>query len=212
MNLAEDKSGIVVPKRPLKPVLLSLLILVSGILIGSGLTFISMQRNIPKNPEPGPEYFSERMMRHMVHELQLTAEQEEQLEPIIKKHFESMNQIRIEARPKISEEIKQMNEAMLMILTEPQKKMWEDRVQRMREVSPRDGREGFGPGRGPGQRFRGPEGEDRRPADEEGFRDRRRLWRNDPNMPERPDERQGPMGPPPFMSQPKEPNSPPATF
>jgi hypothetical protein len=185
MNFADEKKP-VVPKNPLKPVLLSLLILFSGILIGAGLTYISMQRHIPSQPEPGPEYFSERMMRHLAGELQLTDEQKAQLEPVIETHFQSMNQIRMEARPRISEEIKQMNEAIMAILTEPQKQIWEDRVKRIREVFPR---EGFGPGRGPGGRRRGPDGDERRPDGRPGDddRDRRRPWRDDPNRPGRDD-------------------------
>jgi hypothetical protein len=207
MNHFDEKKSIA-PKGPAKPILLSLLILFSGILIGAGLTYISMQRHIPSKPEPGPEYFSERMMRHLAGELQLTEEQKAQLEPVIDKHFESMNQIRMEARPRISEEIKQMNEAIMAILTEPQQQIWEDRVNRMREVFPR---EGFGPGRGP--RRRGPEGEDRRGDDrreEDDRGDKRRSWRDDPNRPMREDWRR--EEPPTFTIPHEEPNSSPPAF
>lgn len=200
MNHPDEKKPIA-PARPLKPVLLSLLTLFSGILIGAGLTFIGMQRHIPQKPEPGPEYFSERMMRHLAGELQLTDEQKAQLKPVIEKHFESMNQIRMEARPRISEEIKQMNDAIMAILTEPQKQLWEDRVKRMREMFPR---EGFGPGRGPGGRRRGPDGDDRRDEDNRG--DRRRPWRDDPNRPSPPDWQR--PEPPAFTIPQQEPNAP----
>lgn len=208
MNLADEKKPIA-PRHPLKPVLLSLLILFSGILIGAGLTFITMQRHIPSKPEPGPEYFSERMMHHLADELQLTEEQKAQLDPVIEKHFESMNQIRMEARPRISEEIKQMNEAIMAILTEPQQQIWEDRVNRMRQMFPR---EGFGPGRGPGGRRRGPDGDDRRPDDrrDDDDRDRRRPWRDDPNRPGREDWRRS--EPPTFTLPREESNSGPAAF
>ncbi|MCE5187323.1 MAG: periplasmic heavy metal sensor [Planctomycetaceae bacterium] len=179
MNVKDEKNGIAVPKRPAKPLALSLLILLSGILIGAGLTFIIMQRQVPK-PPPGPEYFSERWMRHLAGELQLTEEQKQKLEPIIQEHFKVMEKIRAEARPKIAAEIEQMNQAISTILTEPQKKIWEERQQRMRE--------GFG--RGPGQRRRGPDEGERRGDDERrGDRDGRPRWRGqDPNRPPRPEQ------------------------
>jgi hypothetical protein len=203
-SLNETKS--IAPQRSFKPVLLSLLTLFSGILIGAGATFISMQRNMPKKPEPGPEYFSQRMMRHLIDELQLTEEQRGIIQPVINRHFETIDKYRQEARPKISEEIKQMNEAIMAVLTEPQKQIWQDRIKRMREVFPR---EGFGPGRGPGGRWRGSEGDNRRPQSEEEH-DRPRPWRDDPNRPGRGDWRR-PQ--PSTLTIPSEdPNSPPAAF
>lgn len=203
MNGQDEKHPQTAAPSPYKPMLFGVLILISGILIGAGLMYIRMQRHIPRNPEPGPEYFSERIMRHMVGELRLTPEQRGQIDPIIKQHFESMHQIRMEARPKISEEIKQMNEAILPVLTEQQKRRWQEQARQIREFP----REGFDRQHGPGQEQwrRGPEGQqDRRPPSEDAFRDRRRQRRDEPNMPDRPEITE-PMNPVPRPLVPPEP-------
>lgn len=118
----------------LKPIIFSLLTLFSGIVIGIGLTLISTNAsNGPKTLPPGPEYMSKRMVQRIVHELKLSPEQHQQLDPIVQKHIKAMDDIRKQARPQINKELEQMNEEILSILNEQQKNIWKDRIQRMRD-------------------------------------------------------------------------------
>jgi len=134
-----------VPKPILKPVLFSLLTLLSGIIIGSGVTLMTADRFKSKPVPPGPEYLSGRMISHLVRELNLSPEQQQQLDPIVKQHMEAMDKIRQEARPQIAEEIKQMNDAIMALLDEGQQQIWNDKIQRMQDNFPRMGQH-----RGPG--------------------------------------------------------------
>jgi hypothetical protein len=126
-----------VPKPVLKPVLFSVLTLVSGIIIGSGVTLMTAERFKNKPVPPGPEYLSERMIDHLVRELNLLPEQQQQLDPIVKQHMEAMDKIRQDARPLIAEEIKQMNDEIMALLDEGQKQIWNDKIQRMQDNFPR---------------------------------------------------------------------------
>ena len=134
MNEPELKSDLVVGKNTLKPILFSLLILVSGIIIGVGVTLLTSKRfPTPKTLPPGPEYISNRMVQRIMRELHLNPEQQEQLGPIIQKHMKAIDDIRKEARPQISEEVKQMNEEILSILDEPQKHLWQKNMRQMQD-------------------------------------------------------------------------------
>lgn len=149
-NINPDK---LIPKPVLKPVLFSLLTLISGIIIGSGLTFMISDQFKKEPPPPGPEYMSGRMIEHLIRELHLAPEQREQLKPIVKQHMEAMDDIRREARPKIAEEIKQLNDGIMALLDEGQKQIWTDKIQRMQANFPRMRQyRDRGPGRTPRDR------------------------------------------------------------
>lgn len=151
------------PKTPvLKPVLFSLLILISGVIIGAGTTLIIT--NHSKRMHGGPEWMSRRTIEYITRELELPPAQKEQLDPIVNQHMKAIEKIRDEiARPKIMAELEQMNEEIMAILDEQQKQVWEEKVEQMRkrfeEMRRRGGgrRDGTGP-HGPGRGGRGPGG------------------------------------------------------
>ena len=161
MNQSELKSEYLPTTSVLKPVIFSALILISGIIIGAGLTLIitggpSTQKSLP----PGPEYMSGRMVERIVRELHLSGQQQEQLRPIVQQHMKAMDDIRRQARPEISKELKQMNEEILSILDGPQKEIWQDRIQRMQEHFIRMRHH-----RGPGDERRNRRHPERRPSE-----------------------------------------------
>ena len=118
----------------LKPFFLSTLILISGIVIGAGLTLIiTGQSNVTKSLPPAPEYMSGRMVKRIEEELKLPPEQREQLGPIVQKHMKVMDDIRQDARPKIMDEIKQMNDEIMAILDEGQQQLWQEKMKHMQE-------------------------------------------------------------------------------
>jgi hypothetical protein len=134
MNQSDPKAEHlpVTPER--KAILFSALTLVSGIIIGAGLTLIvTGNSNTQKSLPPAPEYMSGRMVKRIAEELKLPPEQREQLGPIVQKHMKAMDDIRQDARPKIMEEIEQMNDEIMAILDEGQQKLWQDKMKHMQE-------------------------------------------------------------------------------
>ena len=134
MNQSDSKSEQFSTTLALKPLFLSTLILISGIVIGAGLTLIiTGHSNVQKSLPPAPEYMSGRMVKRIAEELKLPPEQREQLEPIVKKHMKAMDDIRQDARPKIMEEIRQMNDEIMAILDTGQQKLWQEKMKHMQE-------------------------------------------------------------------------------
>jgi hypothetical protein len=157
-----------------RPVIFSLLILLSGIIIGAGATLIFVGPPPDETIPPGPEYFSRRMVDHMTRELALTPEQQKAIQAVIEKHMAVVDQYRDEARPKIRQELDTMNTELLALLDENQKQMWKDSIERMQRRF-REARERRGPR----------DGERRGPRDSEN-RDRFRRGEGpggDPNSP-----------------------------
>jgi len=152
-----------------------LIILVAGVVIGGSSMLIFAPKKLMK-PPPGPEFNSLRMIPPLREDLGLDPEQAEKIKPILDKHMQKLNTIRIEARSEIGETLKQMNEEIAAILTDEQKQIWQHELDRLqRELRPGGGpRWGEGPGggrfrRGEQERFRrgpgpGPFGPRRRPA------------------------------------------------
>ena len=134
MNQSDPKSEHLPVTPARKAILFSALTLVSGIIIGAGLTLIVTDNsNAQKSLPPAPEYMSGRMVKRIAEELKLPPEQREQLEPIVQKHMKAMDDIRQDARPKIMEEIEQMNDEIMAILDEGQQKLWQDKMKHMQE-------------------------------------------------------------------------------
>ena len=154
-----------------------LIILVAGAVIGGSSMLIFAPEKLIQ-PPPGPEFHSMRMIPPLRRELGLDPEQAEKIKPILDKHMQELNTIRIEARSEIGETLKQMNEEIASILSDEQKQLWQHELDRL-QGQLRGGR-GPGWGEGPGggrfrrgeqDRFRrgpgpgsGPFGPRRRPA------------------------------------------------
>ena len=156
-----------------------LIILVAGVVIGGSSMLIFAPKKLIKLP-PGPEFNSLIMIPPLRRELGLDPEQAEKIKPILDKHMQKLNTIRMEARSEIGETLKQMNEEIAAILSDEQKQIWQRELDRLqRELRPGGPRRGEGPGggrlrRGEQERLRrgpgpggpgpGPFGSRRRPA------------------------------------------------
>lgn len=171
-----------------RAVIFSLLTLLSGIVIGAGITLIFVGLPSEESAPPGPEYFSRRMVAHLTRELGLTESQQAQIRNIIEAHMTVLDAIRDEARPKVRQELDAMNTEILALLDKNQQQMWKDRIERMqqrfREARQRRGRRD-------GDR----RGRDRDDRDRDRDRDDRgRFGRGDPNSPFYRDREQGRFG------------------
>jgi len=128
-----------------------LVILLAGLVIGVSSTLMVVRHKEKTRPW-GPEFFSERMMDRLQRDLDLSAEQAKKIGAILKERMQNLEEIRKEARPKVAEQLKLMNEEISAVLTEEQKRIWERRFRRLPgELRP----PGPGPGEGPRHR-RGP--------------------------------------------------------
>jgi len=128
-----------------------LIILVAGVVIGGSSMLIFAPKKLIK-PPPGPEFNSLIMIPPLRRELGLDPEQAEKIKPILDKHMQKLNTIRIEARSEIGETLKQMNEEIAAILTDEQKQIWQHELDQLQGELRGGGRRR---GEGPGGRFRG---------------------------------------------------------
>ncbi len=152
-----------------------LVILVAGITLGIAGTLLVVKPS-ERRPPLVPRMAAELTSRRMQDELDLTPEQVERIDAILREHFETLEALREAARPKISEVFEAMKTGIDAVLTEQQRRDWEKATARLEQEFRRGMRRRGGP-RGPG----GPG------APGEGFRDRR-----GPFPGPRPEDEQGP--------------------
>jgi len=108
-----------------------LVILLAGIVIGATLTLLLTHRiDRPRIPPP-PEFAAEQMVGRLGRQLNLSDKQMEQLEPILRKHMQKLHDIRMEARPHITEQLRLMNEEISSVLNEDQRQLWQRHLQRL---------------------------------------------------------------------------------
>jgi len=114
-----------------------LAILLAGIVIGAASTLM-LVRPHPIGWPDGPEFVSERMLRGLQHQLHLSSEQADEIESILQKYMRKLNDIRMDARPQIVEQLRLMNEEISAVLTEQQKQVWQDSLHQLqRQLQPR---------------------------------------------------------------------------
>ena len=128
-----------------------LIILAAGVVIGGSSMLIFAPKKLIRPPR-APEFASGRMVGQLQRELRLSPEQAEKIEPVLKEHMETLNNIRIDAQDQIGEALEQMNKQISSILTDQQKQMWESRLRHLQSPLRGGGRRR---GEGPGGRFRG---------------------------------------------------------
>ncbi len=137
----------------------ALVILLAGIVIGAASVIILL-RPKPIGPSTGPEFVSEAMIRGLQRQLQLSPEQVEQVESILQKYMQKLHEIRMNARPQMAEQLRLMNEEISAVLTEQQRRIWQERLLPLqRQLRPPGPRRGSGPEGPPfrrGQRGFGP--------------------------------------------------------
>ena len=149
-----------------------MVILLAGIVIGGASMLILVPHKLMRPPR-GPEFESLRMIPSLRRDLGLSLEQSEKIKPIMNKHMEKLQKIRMDARSEIDKALVQMNEDISAILTEKQQQIWQRRLDRLQQdLRPRGPRRGNGAGgfrlrRGRQEQFRrgpGPFGPPRPPA------------------------------------------------
>jgi len=121
-----------------------LVILIAGITTGAAGTFLTLHFTNPGPPGPQPT-FNEEMMIHVGRRLRLSAEQMGQVRPILRKHMQTLDEIREEGRSQILAQLRLMNDEMSAVLKTDQEQMWQDLLSDLPGPF-RPGPRGYGPG------------------------------------------------------------------
>ena len=125
-----------------KTVLLGAVLLISGMVIGSGLTLIGLQRRAGEF-RSRPDMFSNRILSKMETDLELTKEQKAELGKIFKDAREDLDDVRRQHRAQGQAFFKDFHDQVANVLTVKQQEEWEEWWKRARE---RAWKERGGPG------------------------------------------------------------------
>lgn len=133
-----------------------LVILVAGMTLGIAGTLLVVKPNEPRPPDIDNAVVM--MLTRFRGELNLTDEQVEQIEIILRDHFQRLEALRAEARPKIERVLQDMKNQISAILTEQQRADWQRLTDRLDMEFRRGMRRGPGGPGGPGRPGDGPRG------------------------------------------------------
>jgi len=175
-NKTENKTPGIARPNNLRMLLLSAVILVAGIVIGSAGTTLIIGKESGKIHLAGPGS-AERMTNRLRERLDLSDGQFAKIEPIIKTHMDKLRLVQEQARPQIEVLVKQMKEQISALLTDDQKLRWEKQMKYLERGFRMQRGSGRGHGSGEGRSGRGARG------DQEGGRGEGRRSRRGPDMP-----------------------------
>jgi hypothetical protein len=135
-----------------------MVILLAGMLSGAAATLLIVGHIGPKGPLP-PVYAVKLLLERLTGPLHLTAEQKQQVEPILKSHVTRLDQIQDNGQKAIAGELRLMTQEMAGVLTEDQMRLWErlflDLPGSIRHI-PQELGPGYGRGPAPPGGWRGP--------------------------------------------------------
>jgi len=127
--MAQDQpvAPVIRPRRRwVGPVLLALVIFVSGVLVGGGLTFKIITSGF-KRAFQDPEVSAERITNRMKKRLDLTDEQVVQVRRIILEQQKAFQSMRKQVRPQLEEQFGKTRRELAAVLTPAQARKWEKR-------------------------------------------------------------------------------------
>jgi len=106
-----------------------LVILVAGMTLGVAGTLLVVKPNEPRPPDIDNAVVM--MLMRFRGELNLSDEQVEQIETVLRDHFQQLEALRAEARPKIERVLQDMKNQISAILTEQQRADWQRLTDRL---------------------------------------------------------------------------------
>ena len=110
-----------------------LVILAAGITLGVAGTLLVV-RPTERRPPLNPRMAAELTSRRMREELDLTPEQVDRIDAILREHFETLEKLREAAWPKISEVFESMKAGVDTVLTEQQRSDWQKYTERLERM------------------------------------------------------------------------------
>ena len=127
--MAQDQpiAPVIRPRRRwVWPVLLALVIFVSGVLVGGGLTFKIITSGLKRSFQD-PEVSAERITNRMKKRLDLTDEQVVQVRRIILEQQKAFQSMRKQVGPQLEAQIEKTRRELAAVLTPDQARKWEKR-------------------------------------------------------------------------------------
>lgn len=135
----ENTNPLPTPGRSwLRPLTFGTVLLISGAVIGSALTVLVM-RSQAERARKDPAWLSQRAAARLVHDLDLTTEQADQVHEIFRAHHEQVRSFRQQHRTKAREMFANLQTEIEEVLTPEQAEKWRKRIKRARERAMRDG-------------------------------------------------------------------------
>jgi hypothetical protein len=116
-------------RRWIRTALLALIIFVSGVLVGGGLTFKFITAGFKRSFQE-PEALAESITHRMKKRLDLTDEQALQVRRIILERTKAFQSLRKEVQPKLEAEIENTRREVAAVLTPEQARKWEKSFRR----------------------------------------------------------------------------------
>jgi len=114
-------------------VLLGLVILGSGIVIGSVGTLVTIKRGMIRAVQH-PEQIPERTVKRMARRYDLTDEQRAEVEAIVASRLHRMADIRRRIRPHLDEQLDSLREDVAQVLINEQEAQWREDFSRLRKA------------------------------------------------------------------------------
>lgn len=116
---------------PTKTVLLGLGLLLSGVIIGAGLMGSILWKRL-EEPSRDLRRVPAHLPARMREELNLSEDQVRQIRQIMERHWEEMEALRSELEPRFRAHLDRVDSAIKAVLTEEQRREWEERFSRER--------------------------------------------------------------------------------
>lgn len=128
---------------------LGVAILLAGMLGGAAATLLTVSRLEPQRPRP-PVHAVKMMLARLTGPLDLTDEQQRQIEPILQKHIGKLDQIQQDGQKAIAEELRLLSQDLSGVLNPDQMQLWEQLFSALPgPIRHMAGGRGPGRGRGP---------------------------------------------------------------
>ncbi len=121
------------PRRWFRALLLSMLLLGSGVAIGVGGTLLVMTRGLQFGLHH-PELFPARATHRLTSLLDLSDAQARQVETILRDHQRKLQEMRREVQPRIETHIDQIRDEIATLLTPLQAEKWQRWLAQKRDV------------------------------------------------------------------------------
>ena len=122
----------------LRPLAFGTVLLISGAVIGSALTVLAM-RSQTERARKDPAWLSQRAAARLVHDLDLTTEQAEQVHEIFRAHHDRVRSFREQHGTMAREMFANLQTEIEEVLTPEQAEKWRKRIKRARERAMRNG-------------------------------------------------------------------------
>ncbi|PCJ55989.1 MAG: hypothetical protein COA73_13080 [Candidatus Hydrogenedentota bacterium] len=135
MSTDTDHTALPKPPRTWLTLLMGAVLLISGAVMGSGVTVLFIQKNMQQRSEGPPPHFNKQMIQKLSRDLELTVDQQKEIQAIFEANQERFRSVRRQVRAQVESELSGVHEQVEAVLTPKQAKKWNKKFQDMRNRS-----------------------------------------------------------------------------